>query len=86
MTQKSQETKNTTHNVSHDLKQEKFGVDNINHDMNKTKSGVYKIQIYVKKRIWRLYSVKMYVRKKWRLQRQNLRKRKKSAFTTSKFT
>ena len=26
----------------------------------------------------------MYVRKKWRLQRQNLRKRKKSGFTTSK--
>ena len=50
MTQKSQETKNTTHNVSHDLKQEKFGVDNINHDMNKTKSGVYKIQIYVRKK------------------------------------
>ena len=42
--------KNTTHNVSHDLKQEKFGVDNINHDMNKTKSGVYKIQIYVRKK------------------------------------
>ena len=50
MTQKSQETKNTTHNVSHDLKQEKFGVDNINHDMNKTKSGVYKIQIYGRKK------------------------------------
>ena len=82
MTQKSQETKNTTHNVSHDLKQEKFGVDNINHDMNKTKSGVYKIQIYGRL----LYSVKMYVRKKWRLQRQNLRKTKKSAFTTSKIT
>ena len=49
MTQKSQE-KNTTHNVSHDLKQKKFGVDNINHDMNKTKSGVYKIQIYVRKK------------------------------------
>ena len=86
MTHKSQETENTTHNVSHDLKQEKFGVDNINHDMNKTNSGVYKIQIYV--------------RNKLRLQRQNLRKRKtmgvynvkiyvrekKSAFTTSKFT
>ena len=50
MTHKSQETRNTTHNVSHDFKQEKFGVDNINHDMNKTKSGVYKIQIYVRKK------------------------------------
>ncbi len=43
--------KNITHNVSHDLKQEKFAVDNVNYDMNKTKSGVYKIQIYVRKKI-----------------------------------